>query len=489
MNTTNSITPREKDYSQWYLEVIDAAQLAENAPVRGCMVIRPYGYALWENMQKALDGQFKALGVKNAYFPLFIPLSFFQREAEHVEGFAKECAVVTHHRLKNGIDGKLEPDGELEEPLVVRPTSETIMYEVFSKWIKSYRDLPLLINQWANIVRWELRPRLFLRSMEFLWQEGHTVHATQAEAQAEAEQMIKVYAKFCEEYLSIPVVTGRKSDCERFAGADITYTIEAMTQDKKAIQAGTSHLLGQNFAKPFKIKFLDEQGKEQHGWQTSWGVSTRLIGALIMAHSDDKGLVLPPKIAPVPVVVTTIQKKQIDPELSKAARQIKLELTKKISGVIELDDSNERPGEKFYKWEKQGVPLRVELGPKDLAQQSAMVARRDTGTKEVVKLTQLAEYCQKLLAQIQTELLAKALKFRQANTHPVNEYSKFKESLENKGGFIQAHWCGSAKCEEQIKAETKATTRCYPLDNPQEDGQCIYCGQPSTQRIIFAKAY
>lgn len=484
-----SLTKRTEDYAKWYLDVIDAADLAENAPVRGCMVIKPYGYSLWEQIQKVLDEKIKATGAKNAYFPLFIPQSFLTREAQHVEGFAKECAVVTHHRLEKNAEGKLVPAGPLDEPLVVRPTSETIMYDIFSRWIHSYRDLPLMINQWANIVRWELRTRLFLRTMEFLWQEGHTVHATKAEAEEETRKMLDVYKDFVENYLAIPVLSGKKSQSEKFAGADYTLCIEALTQDNRAIQAGTSHLLGQNFAKAFNVKFLDENGKEQYGWQTSWGVSTRIIGTLIMAHSDDQGLVLPPKIAPVQVVICTIQnQKAASSALTQAAQQISQTLNK-VGLRVEIDDRELRPGEKFYGWEKKGVPLRLELGAKELAVESVVVARRDTGTKETIKLAALAEHLPQKLEEIQQNIWQKALAYREAHTFNAENYSEFKEILENKGGFVWANWCESAECEAKIKEETKATTRCIPFNTPEAAGKCIYCGKPAKQKIIFAKAY
>ena len=489
MNTEKRLTKRADDYSRWYLDVIAAADLADNSPVRGCMVIKPNGYAIWENMQKILDGMFKATGVENAYFPLFIPVSFLSREAEHVEGFATECAVVTHHRLEKDATGKLVPAGPLEEPLIVRPTSETIMYEMFAKWIKSYRNLPLLINQWCNIVRWEMRTRPFLRTTEFLWQEGHTAHATRDEADARALQMLEVYRIFAEEYLAMPVIKGRKSESEKFAGAVNTYTIEALMQDGKALQAGTSHLLGQNFAKPFNVKFLDQSGEEQFVWQTSWGVTTRMIGGLIMTHSDDKGLVIPPKLAPihtviVPIWTTEEERQNVLPVAEKLAGEIR-----QLAYAVKIDDRDMRPGPKFYEWEKKGVPVRIEIGPKDLTDQSVILVRRDTGDKQKAGLKEAALAIKNLLASIQTDLFAKAKRSRDENIRKIKTYEEFKWVLKEKGGFLSAHWCVNLICEAKIKEETKATVRCLPFDQKKESGKCIICGEESPGRVLFAKAY
>lgn len=485
-----SITKRSDDYSQWYLDVIEAGKLADNSPVRGCMVIRPNGYAIWEKMQSIMDKMFKETGVVNAYFPLFIPISFLNKEAEHVEGFAKECAVVTHHRLEVDSDGKLQPAAKLEEPLIVRPTSETIMYDTYSKWINSYRDLPLLINQWANIVRWEMRTRPFLRTMEFLWQEGHTAHATKEDADQRTEQMIGVYKKFCEEYMAIPVIAGMKTESEKFAGAVYTTCIEAMMQDGKALQAGTSHMLGQNFAKAFEVKYLDQNGERQYVWQTSWGVSTRLIGALIMVHSDDKGLVLPPKLAPTPVVMIPIwaseeEKNKVLPVANEIAKSI----SEKLNINVKVDDREMRPGPKFYEWEKMGVPLRMELGPKDLVNNCVISVRRDNGEKEKVSQDKIVDYVLKILQDIQDSLFNKALKFQNDKTKNVDSWDEFKKLIENDGGFLMSHWCGDRKCEERVKEETKATIACVPFDQKKEKGKCILCGKESEGRVIFAKAY
>lgn len=486
---SDKITPRAIDYSRWYLDVIAAAQLADSSPVRGCMVIRPNGYAIWENIQKVLDGMFKATGVVNAYFPLFIPKSFFEAEAKHVEGFATECAVVTHHRLRNDGTGKLVPDSELEEPLIVRPTSETIMYHMYAQWIQSYRDLPLLLNQWANVVRWELRTRPFLRTTEFLWQEGHTAHATKKEADEETLKMLQVYKDFVQDYLAIPAIDGYKTESEKFAGADYTTCIEAMMQDGKALQAGTSHMLGQNFAKAFKVQFLDQEGRMQHVWQTSWGMSTRIIGALIMAHSDDKGLVLPPKIAPNQVVIVPIMG-------SEGIKALTVSKANELAGVLRsagldviVDSRDERPGVKYYKWEREGIPVRIEVGPRDMEKGSVIAVRRDTGAKAVISETSLVAEIKDLLEVIQSDLYSRSLAFREANTRKVDSYDEFKRVLEEQGGFILAHWCGNKECEAKIKEETKATTRCIPFNQPEEDGVCIFCGNKSTKRIIFAKAY
>jgi prolyl-tRNA synthetase len=471
-----AITPRSKDYSEWYQDVVEQAEMAEHSPVRGCMVIKPYGYAIWELMQKDLDARFKAKDVQNAYFPLFIPESFLKREAEHVEGFAPEVAVVTH-----------AGGAKLDEPLVVRPTSETIMYDVFSRWIQSYRDLPLLINQWANIVRWEMRTRLFLRTTEFLWQEGHTVHQTEDEAEDFTKQMLDVYKQFAEEVMGIPVIPGLKTDSERFAGAVRTYCIEAMMGDGKALQAGTSHMLGQNFAKAFGVKFLDADGKEKFGWQTSWGVSTRLIGGLIMAHGDDKGLVLPPKLAPYQVVIVPIGVTPEDLEASQSKAQEIADQLKEDGIRVKIDSRDMRPGPKFFEWEKKGVPVRIEIGPKDLANGSVMAVRRDTSAKQTLTEEGLLDAIKDILNQIQTNLYQKALNFRIEHTLEVEDYEKFKKEVE--GNFILSHWCGSAECEAKVKEETKATIRCIPFGQSKAPGNCIYCGNKSETVVIFAKAY
>lgn len=472
------ITKQSEDFSQWYLDVIEAAELADYSPVKGCMVIRPYGYAIWENIQKIVDEKFKKTGVQNAYFPLFIPESFLKREAEHVKGFAPELAVVTH------AGGK-----KLEEPLVVRPTSETIIYDMFSKWIHSYRDLPMLINQWANVVRWEKRTRLFLRTTEFLWQEGHTAHATEKEADAKTLEMLEVYRDFSESYLAIPVITGKKSESEKFAGAVYTTSIEAMMQDKKALQLGTSHMLGQNFAKPFEVKFLNKDEEMEYTWQTSWGVSTRMIGGLIMAHSDDKGLILPPKIASVQVVIVPVWASEGEKEIvENKAKEIADKLGKyNISTKIDIREG--RPGPKFFEWEKKGVPLRLEIGPKDIAKKSIVAVRRDTGEKESVAEEKIDSYAVEMLEKIQKNLFSRALDFREKNTHAVDSWEEFKETVEKQGGFLLSHWCGVPECEEKIKEETKATIRCIPFDQKKESGKCIYCGKKSQGRVVFAKAY
>lgn len=471
------ITSRAEDYSQWYLDVIDAAELAENSPVKGCMIIKPYGYALWEKTQRILDDKFKATGVANAYFPMLIPERLLKREESHVEGFAPEVAVVTH------AGGK-----KLEEPLVVRPTSETIMYEVFSKWIRSYRDLPLLINQWANVIRWEMRTRLFLRTTEFLWQEGHTVHATNEEADTRARMMLDIYKDFAENYMAIPVVPGQKSESEKFAGAQATYTVEAMMQDGKALQFATSHNLGQNFAKVFDVTFLDEQNTHQFGWQTSWGLSTRTIGGLIMTHSDDKGLVLPPKITSIQVVIIPIIPKEWDKELvSEESKNIFNILTG--AGIsCKIDERDIRPGEKFYEWEKKGVPLRLEIGPKDIAGSSVMTVRRDTGDKKVILFSELTDSINNLLEKIQTNLLEQARARLSENTISVDTWEAFVEAIEA-GKFVLAHWSGDVDVEAKIKEETNATIRCLPFDQPQESGSCIKSGEPSVGRVLFAKSY
>ena len=478
MRQSKEITKRNEDYSQWYLDIIKVAGLAEYAPVKGCMIIKPYGYSIWENIQKILDSKFKETGVENAYFPLFIPESFLKKEAAHVEGFAPELAVVTH------AGGK-----KLDEPLIVRPTSETIMYDVFSKWIHSYRDLPLLINQWANVVRWEMRTRLFLRTTEFLWQEGHTVHATEKEAEDKTMQMIEIYKSFVQDYLAMPVLIGKKSDSEKFAGAVYTTSIEAMMQDKKALQTGTSHMLGQNFAKVFGVKFLDQNGKEEYGWQTSWGVSTRIIGGLIMMHSDDKGLVLPPKIAPIKVVIVPIWNKDEERDLVlEKAKEIALNLENVLQSKIKIDDRDMRPGPKFFEWEKKGVPVRLEVGPKEIEKKKYVVVRRDTGEKENIDEEKLGLLIPSILDNIQNNLFSKALEFQKDNTFKVDSWDEFKETIE-KGGFISAHWCGNGKCEEKIKEGTKATIRSVPFDQKKEKGKCVFCGGESEGRVIFAKSY
>ncbi|MCX6779017.1 MAG: proline--tRNA ligase [Candidatus Magasanikbacteria bacterium] len=471
-----TITPRAKDFSEWYLDIIAAADLADYAPVKGCMVIKPYGYAIWENIQKVLDAKFKQTGVKNAYFPLLIPQSYLQREAAHVEGFAPETAVVTE------AGGK-----KLEEPLVIRPTSETIIYAMFAKWVQSYRDLPLLINQWANIVRWEMRTRLFLRTTEFLWQEGHTAHTTEKEADERALQMLDIYQDFANNYLAMPVFSGTKSEAEKFAGAVRTYCIEAMMQDGKALQAGTSHLLGQNFAKVFDLKFLNPEGVEDFAHNTSWGVSTRLIGGIIMTHSDDKGLVLPPKIAPIQVVVLPIWNNEDDKvNVLVVAEKVAAEL-QELNISVEIDRRDERFGVKTYEWEKKGVPVRIEIGPKDLAKEAVTVVRRDLDGKNSLPLGGLAQSIDDLLIEIQNNLFDRSRLFRDQHTFEVNNYDEFKEKIEL--GFVKAHWCGLPKCEEKIKEDTKATVRCLPFDAPVEPGKCIICGEGSSKRPIFAKSY
>jgi prolyl-tRNA synthetase len=484
---------RAENYSQWYNDLVIKADLAENSAVRGCMVIKPYGFAIWEKMQAVLDKMFKDTGHSNAYFPLFIPKSFFSKEASHVEGFAKECAVVTHYRLKNAEDGSgviVDPGAKLEEELIIRPTSETIIWHTYKGWIQSYRDLPLLINQWANVVRWEMRTRLFLRTAEFLWQEGHTAHATAEEAVQETERMLDVYAEFAEKYLAIPVIKGLKTPNERFAGAIETYCIEAMMQDGKALQAGTSHFLGQNFAKAFDVKFTSREGKLEHVWATSWGVSTRLMGALVMAHSDDDGLVLPPKLAPIQVVIVPIYKgdEQLN-AITEVANKIKTELQKKNISVKYDDRDTHKPGWKFAEYEFKGVPVRIAIGPRDLENQTVEVARRDTKEKTVIHLTDLSLKIEHLLDQIQDNIYRKAVTFRETKTFNVDSMDEFNRILDNEGGFIYAHWDGTAETEEKIKEETKATIRCIPLNNKKEEGKCIFSGKPSKQRVIFARAY
>lgn len=485
------ITPRAEDYSKWYADVIEAAELADSSPVRGCMVIRPYGYAIWEKIQQVLDEKIKVTGVQNAYFPLLIPKSFLEREAKHVEGFAKECAVVTHHRLAlNPKTQKLEPAGELEEPLVIRPTSETIIYHTFAKWVESYRDLPLLINQWANVVRWEMRTRPFLRTTEFLWQEGHTAHATAEEAQERARQMIQIYADFARDFLAMPSLVGLKSESEKFAGADRTYTFETMTSEGKALQSGTSHLLGQNFAKAFGIHFLDEKGETQFTHQTSWGVSTRIMGGMIMTHSDDKGLVLPPSIAPLKVVILPIWKDAAEKNLVGENARGLAEQLKAAGLTVKIDDRDLRPGIRFFEWEKKGVPVRLEIGPKDVATGQVVLVRRDTGKKLIVSQNAASEKIENLLDEVQKELLARAEKHLTENTFRVDDKKEFVDLLAEKNCFVAAHWCGAMECEEAIKDETKATTRCIPEIFAPEAGKCISCGKPTeSSRVIFAKAY
>lgn len=484
---------REENYSQWYNDLVIKADLAENSAVRGCMVIKPYGYAIWEKMQRVLDDMFKETGHENAYFPLFIPKSFFSKEASHVEGFAKECAVVTHYRLKNSPDGKgivVDPDAKLEEELIVRPTSETIIWDTYRGWIQSYRDLPLLINQWANVVRWEMRTRLFLRTAEFLWQEGHTAHATSEEAIEETEKMINVYAEFAEKWLAVPVLKGVKSPNERFAGAVETYCIEALMQDGKALQAGTSHFLGQNFAKAFDVQFLNKENKLEHVWATSWGVSTRLMGALIMSHSDDHGLVLPPKLAPIQVVIIPIYKN--DEQLAVISETVN-EIVKKLKskGIsVKYDDRNtQKPGWKFNEYEFKGVPVRMAIGPRDLENGTIEVARRDTLEKAVYQIADIDNKIEHLLDSIQTNLYQKAYDFREQKTTLANSWDEFVNLLDTKGGFISAHWDGTPETEQLIKDETKATIRLIPIDGSREEGKCIRTGNPSSQRVIFARSY
>ena len=489
-----NLTKRSEDYSKWYNELVVQADLAENSAVRGCMVIKPYGYAIWEKMQAELDRMFKETGHENAYFPLFVPKSLFEAEEKNAEGFAKECAVVTHYRLKTDPDNPskliVDPNAKLEEELIVRPTSEAIIWNTYKGWIQSYRDLPLLINQWANVVRWEMRTRLFLRTAEFLWQEGHTAHATKQEALVEAELMNNIYAEFAENFLAIPVVKGVKTESERFAGADETFCIEALMQDGKALQAGTSHFLGQNFAKAFDVKFTTNQGKQEHVWATSWGVSTRLMGALIMTHSDDQGLVLPPNLAPFQVVIVPIYKgqEQLD-AISQVANEIVQDL--KLHGVSVKFDNRDthKPGWKFNEYELKGVPLRIGIGPKDLEKRTVELARRDTLTKEFVAKEDIVETVVDLLKEIQENLYTKTKNYRDTHITPVNDFEEFKEVLETKGGFLSAHWDGTAETEEKIKQITKATIRCIPMDAVEEEGKCVFSGAPSNRRVLFAKAY
>lgn len=490
---SKSLTRRDEDYSKWYNELVVKADLAENSGVRGCMVIKPYGYAIWEKMQAELDRMFKDTGHENAYFPLFIPKSYLSKEAAHVEGFAKECAVVTHYRLKNAEDGSgiiVDPDAKLEEELIVRPTSETIIWDTYRKWIQSYRDLPILVNQWANVVRWEMRTRLFLRTTEFLWQEGHTAHATKEEAIAEAEQMMDVYADFAENFMAVPVIKGVKTESERFAGAIETYCIEALMQDGKALQAGTSHFLGQNFAKAFDVKFVNKEGKQDFVWATSWGVSTRLMGALVMTHSDDNGLVLPPKLAPIQVVIVPIYKgeEQLDAISERVAPLIKDLKARGISVKYDNRDTY-KPGWKFNEYELKGVPVRLAVGQRDIENDTYEVARRDTLEKETVAGTDVIAKIEKLLEDIQSNIYKKALNFRDSHVTKVDSFDEFKELLESKGGFFSAHWDGTAETEEKIKELTKATIRCIPIDFSDEKGVCMYSGKPSRGRVLFAKAY
>jgi prolyl-tRNA synthetase len=491
---SKNLTTRETDYSKWYNELVVKANLAENSAVRGCMVIKPYGYAIWEKMQAALDRMFKETGHENAYFPLFVPKSMFEAEEKNAEGFAKECAVVTHYRLKNDPDkpGKLmvDPNAKLEEELIVRPTSEAIIWSTFKGWIQSYRDLPLLINQWANVVRWEMRTRLFLRTSEFLWQEGHTAHALETEAIKEAELILDVYGNFAENFMAMPVIKGLKTESERFAGAVETYCIEGLMQDGKALQAGTSHFLGQNFAKAFDVKFTSKEGKQEYVWATSWGVSTRLIGALIMTHSDDLGLVLPPNLAPIQVVIIPIHKtdEQLD-AISVRINEIVAALRQKGISVKYDDRTAYKPGWKFAEYELKGVPLRIVMGPKDLENGTLEIARRDTLEKQNIPQDTVVEYVEKTLKEIQDNLYQKALNYREAHITEVDSFEEFQEMLETKGGFISAHWDGTSATEEKIKDLTKATIRCIPLNNKIEEGKCVFTGGKSTQRVLFAKAY
>jgi prolyl-tRNA synthetase len=491
---SKNLTTRSEDYSKWYNELVVKADLAENSGVRGCMVIKPYGYAIWEKMQAELDRMFKETGHQNAYFPLFVPKSMFEAEEKNAEGFAKECAIVTHYRLKNDPDkpGKLmvDPNAKLEEELIVRPTSEAIIWSTYKGWVQSYRDLPLLINQWANVVRWEMRTRLFLRTAEFLWQEGHTAHATRTEAIEETEQMMNIYAQFAEDFMAIPVIRGTKTETERFAGAEETYCIEALMQDGKALQAGTSHFLGQNFAKAFDVKFANAEGKQEYVWGTSWGVSTRLMGALVMTHSDDKGLVLPPSLAPIQVVIVPIYK--TDEQLEQITNEVNV-LTaqlRKLGVSVKFDDrTTQKPGFKFAEWELKGVPVRIAIGPNDLENGTFEIARRDTLTKELVAKDGIATFVSDLLDQIQKDLFNKALDYRNTHITEVNSFEEFKTVLNDKGGFISAHWDGTATTEERIQELTKATIRCIPLDSVEEAGTCVFTGNPSSKRVLFAKAY
>lgn len=488
-----NLCSREENYSQWYNDLVIKADLAENSAVRGCMVIKPYGYAIWEKIQSALDKMFKETGHYNVYFPIFIPKSFFSKEASHVEGFAKECAVVTHYRLKKSEDGKqiiVDEDAKLEEELIVRPTSETIIWDTYRTWIKSYRDLPILANQWANVVRWEMRTRLFLRTAEFLWQEGHTAHATEEEAIVEAETMLGVYTSFMENFMSVPVLKGTKSPNERFAGALETFCIEALMQDGKALQAGTSHFLGQNFAKAFDVKYLTKENRLEYVWATSWGVSTRLMGALVMSHSDDNGLVLPPNLAPYQVVIIPISKNEEQLAIvNEKAQSIKKSIEAKGISVKYDNRDNYTPGWKFSEYEFKGVPVRIAIGPRDIENNTVEVARRDTLEKSTYQIADIDNKIEHLLEQIQKNLFQKALTFREENSYRVDTWDEFQECVTNKGGFIYAHWDGTPETEQKIKELTKATIRCIPLDNPKETGKCVFSGNPSEQRVVFAKAY
>lgn len=489
-----NLTTRSEDYSKWYNELVFKADLAENSGVRGCMVIKPYGYAIWEKMQAELDRMFKETGHQNAYFPLFVPKSMFEAEEKNAEGFAKECAIVTHYRLKNDPDrpGKLmvDPNAKLEEELIVRPTSEAIIWSTYKGWVQSYRDLPLLINQWANVVRWEMRTRLFLRTAEFLWQEGHTAHATKSEAVEESEKMMNVYADFAENFMAIPVVKGIKTETERFAGAEETYCIEALMQDGKALQAGTSHFLGQNFAKAFDVKFANAEGKQEYVWGTSWGVSTRLMGALVMTHSDDQGLVLPPSLAPIQVVIVPIYKTDEQLDVITIEVNVLIAALRILNISVKFDNrTTQKPGFKFAEWELKGVPIRIAVGPKDLENGTFEVARRDTLTKEVVSKDGITIHISNLLKQIQKELFDKALHYRNTHITEVNNFDEFKEVLDTKGGFVSAHWDGTAATEEKIKDLTKATIRCIPLDRVLATGSCVLTGETSVGRVLFAKAY
>ena len=491
---SKKLTKRSEDYSKWYNELVVKADLAENSAVRGCMVIKPYGYAIWENMQKELDRMFKETGHENAYFPLFVPKSLFEAEEKNAEGFAKECAVVTHYRLQNDPDnpGKLrvDPEAKLEEELVVRPTSEAIIWNTYKGWIQSYRDLPLLINQWANVVRWEMRTRLFLRTAEFLWQEGHTAHATKTEAITEAKQMQDVYAEFAENFMAMPVIKGVKSDSERFAGAEDTYTIEALMQDGKALQAGTSHFLGQNFAKAFDVKYTSKEGKQEYVWATSWGVSTRLIGGLIMTHSDDLGLVLPPKLAPIQVVIVPIYKNDEQLEaISEKVNFLVKDLRKKGISVKFDDRDTFRPGAKFAEYELKGVPIRIAIGNRDIENGTLEIARRDTLEKQTISQDDTVFFIEKLLEEIQQNLFDRAINFRKEHTTAVNDFKEFKQAIKNTGGFVSAHWDGTEETEDRIKEYTKATIRCIPNDAIEEEGVCVLTGKPSSKRVLFAKAY
>lgn len=489
---SKGLPKRSENFSEWYNELVKRAGLADNSAVRGCMVIKPYGFAIWEKMQRALDDMFKATGHTNAYFPLFVPKSFLEKEEQHAEGFAKECAVVTHYRLKGNPEGAglvVDPNAKLEEELIVRPTSEAIIWNTYKGWIQSWRDLPLLINQWCNVVRWEMRTRLFLRTAEFLWQEGHTAHATEQEAVEETERMLGVYAKFAEEWIGLPVFKGLKSPNERFAGAVETYCIEALMQDGKALQAGTSHFLGQNFAKSFDVKFVNKQNELEYAWATSWGVSTRLMGALIMAHSDDNGLVLPPKLAPIQVVIVPIYKSEEDlAKISEKANAVFEQLRALGISVKYDDDDKQRSGWKFAEYELKGVPVRLAMGMRDLENNTVEVARRDTLTKATISLDNVVDHVHKLLFEIQANIFTRALQFREENTFRVDTWEEFNEQIE-KGGFILAHWDGTAETEEKIKEESKATIRCIPLDAPEEEGVDVYSGKPSTRRVVFARAY